>query len=112
MKPAGGRAGESLGFHSDLSPPKADNGPCHQEDDFGVGEAQPRRGQPGPSNLGSMTPAGGSGHILGARDRDARWAAALPLAVPPPPPPKDAKAVIRIRTVSRDLSEVTGSIGW
>lgn len=31
---------------------------------------------------------------------------------PPPPPPKDAKAVIRIRTVSRDLSEVTGSIGW
>lgn len=103
MKPAGGTAGEFHGFHSDLPVPQADNGFYHQGDGFSIGEAQP------PSNLSSMTFAGGLGNILEARDREVRMAAALS---PCPPPPEYGKAIIRIRTVSGDHSMVIGSIGW
>lgn len=41
---------ESHGFHGDLSLPKADNGLYHQQDYFGIGEAQSSVGQSGPSN--------------------------------------------------------------
>ena len=109
LKPAGGKAGESHGFHSDLPLPQADNGFYHQGDGFSIGEAQPRVGQLGASNLSSMTFAGGLGNILEARDREARMAAALS---PCPPPPEYGKAIIRIRTVSGDHSMVIGGAGW
>lgn len=75
-------ATESRGFHRDLSLFEADN-VLHQGDRLSVSKKpSPERVSESHLDLCSVMPAGGSGHILGARDGDGRWAAPHPPLVP------------------------------